>query len=156
MEKQDAAFIMYANDMELKTISSVLSIPYDTLTKWSSKYGWKKKKTQQAIRDETNQDRILMSVSFQLKIMAKIIEIREAELENTTTVEGLEKLMFDKGSLDAFQKLYSTIKSKDISWDQIVKSTRELLEFVEKEDFNLAKELQPYANQWLNEKRESL
>lgn len=156
MKKQDAAFVLYANDLELKEISSVLNIPYNTLTKWSSQFNWKKKITEKAIRDETNQDRILMSVSFQLKIMAKIIEIREAELETTNTVEGLEKLMFDKGSLDAFQKLYSTIKAKDISWDQIVKSTRELLEFVEKEDFKLAKELQPYANQWLNEKRESL
>lgn len=156
MKKEDAAFILYANDMELKQISQILSVPYDTLTKWSSRFSWKKKKTEKSIRDETNQDRILLSVSFQLKIMAKIIEIREKELEGTDTVEGLEKLMFDKGSLDAFQKLYSTIKAKDISWDQIVKSTRELLEFVEKEDFKLAKELQPYANEWLNEKRESL
>jgi hypothetical protein len=156
MKKEDAAFILYANDLELKIISEVLAIPYNTVIKWSSKYNWKKKKTEKTIADETNQDRILLSVSFQLKIMSKIIEIRERELETTHTVEGLEKLMFDKGSLDAFQKLYSTIKSKDISWDQIVKSTRELLEFVEKEDFKLAKELQPYANQWLNEKREGL
>ena len=156
MSPKEAAYILFLNDIDLKDISTTMKVPYDTIAKWSSKENWKKKRTDQLLREQTNQERILALIDYQLMVIEKIITLKKRELEDISDIDGLKNALINRGDIDALQKLHTTIKAKEISWDQVVKTTRESLEYLEKIDFDIAKKIQPWLNDWLNEKREQL
>ena len=156
MNKKQAAHILYLNGLSLKEICETLKTSYNTVTKWSSDSDWKKVKAEKSLREQTSQERIWGLIDYQLKIIEKITQVRSEEIEKTTSPEDLKKALIERGDIDALQKLFTTIKGKEITWDIMVKLTRELIEYMEKHHFKLAKQIAPIANEWLNEKRESL
>ncbi len=156
MTKKQAAHILYLNGLTLKEIASTLRTSYNTITKWSSDSDWKRIKAEKALREQTSQERIWGLIDYQLKIIERITQVRSTELDKTTDPETLKKALIERGDIDALQKLFTTIKGKEITWDQMVKLTRELIEFIEKDHFHLAKQIAPLANEWLNQKREKL
>ena len=156
MTKKQAAHILYLNGLTLKEIASTIKTSYNTITKWSSDSDWKRVKTEKALREQTSQQRIWGLIDYQLQIIERITQVRSVELEKTTDPETLKKALIERGDIDALQKLFTTIKGKEITWDQMVKLTRDLIEFLEKDHFHLAKQIAPFANEWLNYKREKL
>ena len=156
MTKKQAAYTLFLNGLSLKEISTILNISYNTITKWSSEADWKRTKAEKVLREQTSQERIWGLIDYQLKIIERITQARTSELSKTIDPEQLKKALIERGDIDALQKLFTTIKGKEITWDQMVKLTRELIEFIENGHFQLAKQMAPLANEWLNEKRESL
>lgn len=156
MTKKQAAHILYLSGLSLKEIASTLQVSYNTISKWSSASDWKRSKTQKALREQTSQGRIWGLIDYQLKIIERLTQMRATTLEKTTDPESLKKALIERGDIDALQKLFTTIKGKEITWDQMVKLTRELIEFIEKHHFELAKQIAPLANRWLNQKRDKL
>ncbi len=156
MTKKQAAHILYLNGLTLKEVCETLKIPYNTATKWSSDLDWKKNKAEKSLREQTSQERIWGLIDYQLQLIEKITQVRAKEIEKTTSPEDLKKALIERGDIDALQKLFTTIKGKEVTWDIMVKLTRELIEFLEKNHFQLAKQIAPLANEWLNQKREKL
>jgi len=156
MVKREAAHKLYLQDVDLKDIALILKVAYNTVAKWSSSDGWKKNKSEKLLREQTSQDRIWGLIDFQLRVIEKITQARDEDLDGTQNVTQLKDSLIERGDIDALQKLFTTIKSKEVTWDQVVKSTRDLVEHIENADFKLAKKVTPIVNDWLNEKRESL
>ena len=156
MTNNQSAKILYDQGFELKEISKIIRVSYNTISKWSSSGNWKQLKTDKLLREETTQDSIRKLIEFQLKVLEKMTTASKKDLDNTDDVVGLSKLLIGKGEIDALQKLFTTIKAKEITWDGIVKSSRELMEYIAEFDLNLAKKVSPVIEDWLNIKRESL
>ncbi len=156
MTKKQAAHILYLYGLTLKEVGSTLKTSYHTITKWSSDSDWKKVKTEKGLREQTSQERIWGLIDYQLQLIEKITQVLTRELEKMTTPDELKKALIELGDIDALQKLFTTIKGKEITWDQMVKLTRELIEFIEQHHFLLAKQIASLANEWLNQKRKSL
>lgn len=157
MTNKAAAHILYNTGFEVKEIAMILKAPYHTIAKYSSDGKWKKERSEKGLREQTSQERIWGLIDFQLQIIEKItIKHREALSNENLEVKDLQQLLISKGDIDALQKLHTTIRGKDITWDQMVKLFREFLEFTEVENLQIAKQVAPYATDFLNKKREQL
>lgn len=156
MTKKEAGKKLYLQGASLQDISSILKVSYNTVSSWSSKEGWKQSKSEQLLREETSQERIWHLIDFQLKVIEKITIEREKYLSEIKDVDELKKSLIERGDIDALQKLFTTIKGKEVTWDQVVKTARELVEFIAEEDTTLAKRITPIINEWLDQKRELL
>ena len=80
----------------------------------------------------------------------------EEEIDGIEDIGEIQKLLISKGDIDALQKLHTTIKDKEITWDQLVANSRELLEYIADYDLKLSKKVSPIMNDWLNLKREEV
>lgn len=157
MTNREAAHTLYNEGYQLEEIAKLLRVPYNTIAKYSSDGNWKKLKAEKGLREKTSQERIWGLIEFQLQIIERITtKHKEALLNENLDVKDLQSLLISKGDIDALQKLHTTIKGKDISWDQMVKLFREFLEFTELENLNVAKNVAPFVTEFLNKKRESL
>ncbi len=156
MSKRDAAYILYLNGWSHKQIANLVDMSPDTVARWSSKYGWKNKKNEKGLLEQTSRERILSLIDYQLKIIEKITHINSQKLAGKLDVSQLQSILISKGDIDALTKLASTIKGKEMSWDNMVKITKEILDFIESENLTLAKRISPFLREWLNHKRENL
>ena len=156
MTNKQAAYILFLNGFNLKEIATIIKTSYHTVSKWSSDAHWKRIKAEKIFLEQTSQERIWGLIDYQLKIIERITKVRSRKLNESVDPEQLKSMLIERGDIDALQKLFTTIKGKEISWDQMVKLTRDLIEYLEKNHFELAKTLAPLASDWLNEKREHL
>ncbi len=157
MDKKAAAHILYDNGLDLGQIAKMLKTPKSTIARYSSDGKWKRERERKSLLQQTSQERIWALIEFQLQIIEKItLKHREVLLSDDLDVAGLQKLLISKGDIDALQKLHTTIRGKDITWDHMVKLFREFLEFMEKENLSIAKSIVPFTTDFLNYKREQL
>lgn len=154
MNKKQAAHQLYINGISHEQIAELLKVSYHSVAKWSSEGNWKNEKNQNSLQQQTIQDRIQSLIYYQLDIIKRITEIKSNDLSHSTSPEELKQAMIQRGDIDALQKLFTTVKGKEIPWEKTVKQTRELLEFIESQDLALAKEVAPLANEWLLTKRD--
>ncbi len=73
------------------------------------------------------------------------------------TVEELAKLLIPKGEIDAVQKkLFTTVKGKELDWSAMVQILRNFMSYLKETDVELAQELVPHVDGYINEKRRTL
>ncbi len=65
-------------------------------------------------------------------------------------------ILVPKGEIDALQKLFTTIKGKELDWSYIVRIIREFIQYVKDKDIELAKDLAEIADEYINDKRRSI
>lgn len=156
MTAKEAGYKLYQEGVDLDEIAKILKRSYNTIAKWSSDGDWKKRKIDQTLREETSKDRVWGLIDYQLRIVERICKQREKELNDDMSAKELRSLLIDKGEIDALAKLFAPIKGKEMTWDNIVKNTRELVTHIESYDLNLAKQVIPIIHEWLNKKREDM
>lgn len=151
-DKQDAYRLIKAG-FKQKEVARLLGRSENIISTWAKKENWRDKITEDNLFQETSEEKVRKLISFQLKVIEKIAEKREATLSETNDIEELQNLLISPGNIDALQKLFTTIKSKEIEWAQMVKIVRDLTEYVEVHNQDLARELSVIANDFLNERR---
>ena len=72
------------------------------------------------------------------------------------SVSQLQEQLIERGDIDALQKLFTTIKGKELAWSGMVKILREFIEYLERENIHLAKKVLPFSQEFLNEKRKEV
>ncbi len=66
MTNNQSAKILYDQGFELKEISKIIRVSYNTISKWSSSGNWKQLKTDKLLREETTQDSIRKLIEFKI------------------------------------------------------------------------------------------
>lgn len=153
MESKEAARILFNDGSTQKDIASMLNISEKTISDWAKKGNWDKKRSESNLKKQTSEEGVWELINYQLKVLKLIKEKHEVELENCTDLKEIKAKLIDRGDIDALQKLFTTIKGKEMEWSQRVKVIREFTEYLEGEDTKLAQSVVPLANQYLNEKR---
>lgn len=153
MESKEAAHILFNEGVSQKEIASIIDVSEKTISLWAKQGNWDKKRSENNLQKQTSEEGVWELINYQLKVLKRIKEIHESELDNCEDLKDIKAKLIDRGDIDALQKLFTTIKGKEMEWSQRVKVIREFTEYLEVEDGKIAQSVIPLANQYLNEKR---
>lgn len=155
MKDREVAYLLYKAGVSKTDISRIFRKSPNTVTRWAKEDNWEEKSVEEALFKETSGEQVRELITYQLKVLNKIKDIRQDDLQNSHEVADLRKLLIDKGDIDALSKLYATIKGKEIEFTQITLIVKELVEYVERERIELAKELTPLAHEFIQKRMQS-
>ncbi len=147
MKDHQAAQILYNSDVSGKEIARTIKVSEQTITSWKKKYGWENKKTLKSLARETAEETLWELINYQLAT----IKAKKEEWQRNK-----EKRLIDKGDIDALTKMFSAVKGKQLEWSNYVKICRELVDYIQQEDLDLAKQILEYVEIFLNNKRKEL
>jgi predicted transcriptional regulator len=156
MEPKEHAKILFNQGISQKEIASILKISTKSINNWVKDGDWAKKRTEDMVKKQTAEEGVWDLINHQLRVLKRIKEVQELELDSCEDLKELKGKLIERGDIDALQKLFTTIKGKELEWTQRVKIVREFLEYVDSENRTLAKDVVILANQYLNEKRSDL
>lgn len=153
IDSKEAAHILFNEGISQKEIASIINVSEKTISLWAKNGNWDKKRSENNLQKQTSEEGVWELINYQLKVLKKIKEVHELTLDGTNDLKEIKSKLIDRGDIDALQKLFTTIKGKELEWTKRVKVIREFSEYIETEDMKLAKEVIPLATQFLNEKR---
>jgi len=160
INKKGAAEILYKEGIEQKEIARILRLSTVTISKYVTQNGWRKKRMQHSIRKNTAEEDALTALAHQARIIkmisCKLSDELDQKPEDALTIEELKSALIPKGEIDALQKLFTTIKGKELEWSAIVRILREFSAFLKEEQLQLAQELLPHIDKYINQKRKEM
>lgn len=144
MDKKDAAWVLYEKGYTQKNIAQILKVSEQTIVTWKKEKDWDKKLADRKELYESNADKILKLIAYQLRALERMT----SEWEETGS-----KQLIGKGEIDALSKLYSTIKTKETSWAQTIETIKLFMEYLQQQNIDLAKKVADFADMFLNDIR---
>ncbi|MFA7466966.1 MAG: helix-turn-helix domain-containing protein [Desulfotomaculaceae bacterium] len=153
LSKHEAAFILYDSGVNQKEIARILEVTEKTISTWKVKYAWEERTISYSIGKKTAEDNALETLAHQTRII-KLISRRLAEnVDEDSDLETLRSALIPKGEIDAVQKLFTTIKRKELEWGDKVRILREFCAWLKNEDLTLAQSVVEHVDVYLNEER---
>lgn len=153
ISKEAAIRILYRDGVEQKEIARLLRISEVTVSRHVVKSDLKKKKLRHSIRKETSEENALTALEHQSTVVRRMAELAAEKMTQDMTMEELKACLIPKGEIDALQKLFTTIKGKELDWSHIVRIMREFMSYVKERDMALAQAVTDVADDYLNDKR---
>ncbi|WP_347839307.1 hypothetical protein [uncultured Draconibacterium sp.] len=135
---------------EQTEIARILRLSENTVSKYSNKKGIKKRILEQSIKQNTAEEDALTSLAHQSKVVRMISEKLAENLSDDMTLDELKQSLIPKGEIDALQKLFTTIKRKELEWSDKVKILRQFTSFLKDEDMELARDIIPHVEVYIN------
>jgi len=152
-DKKSAAQELYNAGWDQKKIASILELSEQTISSWKQKHRWEEKRATKNMAREVAEDRVWRLINYQLKVL----DLQVDEKEDAFAKSKSDKLTpLDKGDIDALQKLWTTVKTKQLDWSVLVNNSKDLVGFVSERDLDLAKKLLDHVDDYLNFKRKNL
>lgn len=148
MTDRDAARTLYLEGWSQREIAKTLHKSEKTIGTWKRDDNWDKAKAGFSMQKATAEDTVWELINYQLATLKRIKDNYEKEPD--------EPKLIARGDIDALQKLFTTVKGRDIEWSALVKVLREFATWLRSENLPLAQEIMQYADAWLNEKRKQL
>ena len=155
-DKRSAAKILYNGNFEQKEIARILKLSEQTISKYSTEDNWKANRLKHSLARETSEENALIALSFQTKIIRLISEKREAKINDDLDEIELGKLLIPKGEIDAVQKLFTTVKGKELDWSGMVQIIRNFMNYLKETDLELSQDIVPHVDTYINLKRRQL
>ena len=156
LTKKAAVELLFKEGYEQKEIAKILKLSEATVSKYVTQGGLRKKRLDHSIKRTTSEENALTALAHQTTVIRMISEKLGEQLNANLTTEELGKLLIPKGEIDAVQKLFTTVKGKELDWSAIVRILREFSMWLKEEDLELAQEIIEPIDKYLNEKRKSL
>lgn len=158
MELHEQAFKAYCEGLTQKQIAGIVGRSEQTISAWAKKHNWDTKRQQQLVSQENAEEGIWQLINHNVSIHLRIAAQRQRELEanENPTIEDLKKALTDNGDVDALKKLHASIKGKQHAWGDYIGFSKELLEYMQENHFDKAKELAPIIDEFLSQKRKEL
>lgn len=153
IDKKSAAQELFNTGWDQKDIARILDISEQTISSWKQKYKWEEKRAKKNMAEEVSEDGIWELINYQVKVLKLKKENFETQLEKGE-IEQLPAL--DKGDIDALQKLWTTVKGKQLEWSAIVKIIKDYVGYISEKDLELAKGVIMITDDYLNFKRTNL
>lgn len=152
-EEISAARTLYMQGFTQKRIAAIFNRSENTIGRWAEAGNWAEELADSHTFKHTSLSDVRTLITHNLKILTKIAELNSEFVDTKQTAKELQSLLIERGDVDALQKLFTTIRGKEIEWDQLVKTITEFTEFIESKNIELAKELTVYSNEFINNKR---
>jgi len=155
LNKKAAAEILYREGIDQKEIARMLGISEQTISRYVTAGSWRKKRIMQSINRQTSEEDALNALAHQTRIIRLISEKLSEKVTDDMTVEELKECLIPKGEIDAVQKLFTTVKGKEMEWSGLVKVLREFSQYLKDEDVKLAAEVVLHIDNYINFKRKT-
>jgi len=156
LNKKAAAELLFKEGYEQKDIAKILKLSEATISKYVTQGGLRKKRLDHSIKRQTSEENALSALAHQTTVIRMISEKLTEQLSPELSTEELGKLLIPKGEIDAVQKLFTTVKGKELDWSAIVRILREFSVWLKEENLVLAQNIIEPIDKYLNEKRKSL
>lgn len=156
INKKAAAEILFKEGIEQASIARMLGLSEVTISKYVVTGNWRQKRVEHSIRRNTAEEDALTALAHQSRVIRMISEKLSDTLNDDMSTDDLSKCLIPRGDIDALQKLFTSVKGKEIEWSSIVKILREFSTWMKEEDLKLAQAIVPYIDVYLNHKRKSL
>lgn len=158
MENKEAAKILFFDGWPQNRIAEALKVSEKTISSWKQKEGWEEKRAKHHLMHETSAEKLMELINYQLEVLNRIRQLQEEQLRSgaITTVKELASLLIPKGDIDALQKMFVAVKSKQQSWATYVSVIREFAEHLQATDLELAKGMLDAADEFLLNKKKEL
>lgn len=153
LTREAAIALLFKEGVEQKEIARILHISEKTVSKHVTTNGLKRKRLQHSLAKKTSEENALLALDHQSKVVAMMAEKLKQSMHNDMTIEELRAALIPKGEIDALQKLFTTIKGKELDWSHIVRIMREFVTYVKDRDIQLAQELAEIVDDYINDKR---
>jgi HrpA-like RNA helicase len=149
MEKHLAAQVLYNEGIDQNEIAKVIGVSETSIVNWKKKHDWDRRRVQHVLAKETAEETLWELINYQLSVLKfKKEQMLKSPEEN--------RKLIDKGDIDALSKMFSSVKGKQLEWSNYVKICREVLEYIQTEDLELAKSLNAVLTVFLANKRKEL
>jgi len=153
IDKKSAAQELFNAGWAGNQIASILELSEQTISTWKTKHRWEEKRATKNMGREVAEDRVWRLINFQLRVLDMQVDDQEDKLKK----KDIEKLSpLDKGDVDALQKLWTTVKAKQLDWSVLVNNIKDLTGFIAERDVELSKQLLNHCDDFLNFKRKNL
>lgn len=154
IDKKSAAQELFNAGWDQKRISAILDLTEQTISKWKIKHKWEEKRAKKNMAADVAEDRIWELINYQLAALKQRKDNYEKLAESNTDNKDLP--MLDKGDIDALQKLWTTVKNKQLDWSVVVNNIKDFVSFISERDLDLAKNILTHSDDYLNYKRKNL
>ncbi len=153
LSKNEAAFILFDNGINQKEIARILQVTEKTISSWKVKYAWEEKTVTYSLQKKTAEDNALEALAHQTRVIKLISKRLSDNIDENSDLEALKGALIPKGEIDAVQKLFTTIKRKELEWGDKVRILREFCGWLKNEDLTLAQSVVEHVDTYLNESR---
>lgn len=153
LTKNSAIDVLFSEGWEQKDIARVLKLSEVTVSRYVTSNNLRKKRTTKSIARKTSEENALTALEHQSTIIRMMSEKLKSELTENPTMEELKSALIPKGEIDALQKLFTTIKGKEMEWSAVVKIIREFTGWLREVDPKAAQGVVDHADDYINEKR---
>lgn len=153
LTKHSAIDELFNAGWEQKDIARILKYSEVTVSRYAKKHNLRKKRSLQSLAKRTSEENALVALEHQSTVIRLIAEKLKAGLQDNPTIDNLKAALIPKGEIDALQKLFTTIKGKELEWSSVVKIIREFSTYVKDRDLELAQEIIDHADDYINDKR---
>jgi len=147
MDDRSAAKILFMGGANNKHIAKLLGRTEKTIASWRKQDGWDNQRATSMLRDQTAKETVTELIAYQLDALKKI---KDSYIQDGGTQ------LIARGDIDALQKLFTTVRDKEMEWSHIIKIMREFAEWLKIEDLTAAQEVVVHVDKYLNYKRKSM
>jgi transposase len=144
MENKEAAQVLYFQGWKQNRIAKLLSVSEQTVTAWARDGQWQKKRADKALQEETSNELIWKLIDHNLRILKTRIQ------------DEWKDELIPRGDIDALYKLRAAVKNEQKAWGHYISTCRELTEYIQSKDHELAKMLLDHLDAFLDLKRREL
>lgn len=153
IDNKNAAQELFNASWDQKDIARILKVSEKTISNWKQKHRWEEKRAKKNMAEEVSEDGIWELINYQVTAL----KMKKNKFEEQLNTEEISELpLLDKGDIDALQKLWTTVKGKQLEWSTIVKIIRDYVAAVSEKDNGLAEALLNHTDDYLNFKRKNL
>jgi DNA-binding XRE family transcriptional regulator len=153
IDKEKAGQELYNADWPQKDIARILDVSEKTVVNWKQKNDWDKKRAKKNMAEEVSEDGIWELINYQITAL----KMKKNRFEEQLSKEEITDLpVLDKGDVDALQKLWTTVKGKQLEWSTVVRIIRDFVAAISEKDNDLAKSILTHTDEYLNFKRKNL
>jgi predicted transcriptional regulator len=153
-EHREAARLLFMEGYDQKKIAGLLQVNEKSVSAWAKDENWREKRLRYNLFREDSSEQVMNLIDFQLKVLNQIVSAQKELIDGQQDVSELKKLLIKNGELDGLQKLFTTLKGREVEWVDIVRFVREFTEFCNLEEPTITKaHLIPLGNRFIEFKR---
>ncbi len=153
VDKKSAAQELYNVNFDQNSIAKILDVTPKTISDWKKKYRWEEKRAKKNMSREVSENDVWELINYQ----SAALKAKKDEWQRKFDAKELQELpMLDKGDVDALQKLWTTVKGKQLDWSVVVNNLSEFVGFLSERDLELSQQILDHVDDFMNYKRKNL
>lgn len=148
MDDRYIAYILFKEGVSGQEIARIMKRSEQTISRWKRDGDWEQKATEDLMAMQTIHEDIRDLVRYQLVQLRKL---KDQYIKAET--DGGDPKLISKGDIDGVRDLYNMIKEKETDWTTLVRTVRKINKYLKDNHPELAREMAPALNDFLNEER---
>lgn len=148
MDDRYIAYILFKEGVSGQEIARIMKRSEQTISRWKRDGDWEQKATEDLMAMQTIHEDIRDLVRYQLVQLRKL---KDQYIKAET--DGGNPKLISKGDIDGVRDLYNMIKEKETDWTTLVRTVRKINKYLKDNHPELAREVAPALNDFLNEER---